>query len=67
MLKLSLLASRQFTAINVVTVAFYGALAAAGYLLVLQWLAYACPAERDQRCTDAAHRREHQEDQRRTG
>jgi hypothetical protein len=36
MLKLSLLASRQFTAINVVTAAFYGALAAAGYLLALQ-------------------------------
>jgi EmrB/QacA subfamily drug resistance transporter len=36
MLKLSLFASRQFTAINVVTVVFYGALAAAGYLLVLR-------------------------------
>lgn len=35
MLKLSLFASRQFTAINVATVVFYGALAAAGYLLVL--------------------------------
>ena len=35
-LKLSLFASRQFTAINVVTVVFYGALAAAGYLLVLR-------------------------------
>jgi EmrB/QacA subfamily drug resistance transporter len=36
MLKLSLFASRQFTAINVATVIFYGALAAAGYLLVLR-------------------------------
>jgi EmrB/QacA subfamily drug resistance transporter len=36
MLKLSFFASRQFTAINVATVVFYGALAAAGYLLVLQ-------------------------------
>jgi EmrB/QacA subfamily drug resistance transporter len=36
MLKLSLFASRQFTAINVATVLFYGALAAAGYLLVLR-------------------------------
>ncbi len=35
MLKLSLFASRQFSAINVATVVFYGALAAAGYLLVL--------------------------------
>jgi EmrB/QacA subfamily drug resistance transporter len=36
MLELSLFASRQFTAINVATVAYYGALAAAGYLLVLR-------------------------------
>jgi MFS family permease len=36
MLKLSLFASRQFTAINFATVIFYGALAAAGYLLVLR-------------------------------
>jgi EmrB/QacA subfamily drug resistance transporter len=36
MLRLSLFASRQFDAINVTTVLFYGALAAAGYLLVLQ-------------------------------
>ena len=36
MLKLSLFASRQFTAINIATVVFYGALAAAGYLLVLR-------------------------------
>jgi MFS family permease len=36
MLKLSLFASRQFTAINISTVVFYGALAAAGYLLVLR-------------------------------
>ena len=36
MLKLSLFRSRQFTAINVATVVFYGALAAAGYLLVLR-------------------------------
>lgn len=36
MLKLSLFASRQFSAINLATVLFYGALAAAGYLLVLR-------------------------------
>jgi len=36
MLKLSLFASRQFTAINAATVGYYGALAAAGYLLVLR-------------------------------
>ncbi|GAA3383665.1 DHA2 family efflux MFS transporter permease subunit [Cryptosporangium minutisporangium] len=36
MLRLSLFASRQFTATNVTTVLFYGGLAAAGYLLVLQ-------------------------------
>lgn len=36
MLKLALFASRPFTAINVATVAYYGALAAAAYLLVLQ-------------------------------
>jgi EmrB/QacA subfamily drug resistance transporter len=36
MLKLSLFESHQFTAINVATVIFYGALAAAGYLLVLR-------------------------------
>ncbi|MCW2984386.1 MAG: transrane efflux protein, partial [Conexibacter sp.] len=36
MLRLSLFTSRQFDAINVTTVLFYGALAAAGYLLVLQ-------------------------------
>jgi MFS family permease len=36
MLKLSLFESRQFSAINVATVLFYGALAAAGYLLVLR-------------------------------
>ncbi|TQS41905.1 DHA2 family efflux MFS transporter permease subunit [Cryptosporangium phraense] len=36
MLRLSLFGSRQFDAINVATVLFYGALAAAGYLLVLQ-------------------------------
>lgn len=36
MLKLSLFESRQFTAINIATVVFYGALAAAGYLLVLR-------------------------------
>jgi MFS family permease len=36
MLELSLFASRQFTAINAATVVFYGALAAAGYLLVLR-------------------------------
>jgi EmrB/QacA subfamily drug resistance transporter len=35
MVKLSLFRSRQFTAINVATVVFYGALAGAGYLLVL--------------------------------
>jgi EmrB/QacA subfamily drug resistance transporter len=36
MVKLSLFSSRQFTAINVATVVFYGALAAGGYLLVLR-------------------------------
>lgn len=36
MLRLSLFASRQFDAINVTTVLFYGALSAASYLLVLQ-------------------------------
>jgi EmrB/QacA subfamily drug resistance transporter len=36
MLKLSLFASRQFTVINVATVLLYGALAAAGYLIVLR-------------------------------
>lgn len=36
MLRLSLFRSRQFDAINVATVLFYGALAAGGYLLVLQ-------------------------------
>ncbi len=36
MLRLSLFRSRQFDAINVATVLFYGALGAAGYLLVLQ-------------------------------
>jgi EmrB/QacA subfamily drug resistance transporter len=36
MLRLSLFGSRQFDAINVTTVLFYGALAAASYLLVLQ-------------------------------
>jgi EmrB/QacA subfamily drug resistance transporter len=36
MLRLSLFTSRQFDAINVVTVLFYGGLAAASYLLVLQ-------------------------------
>lgn len=36
MLRLSLFASRQFDAINVVTVLFYGALTAAGYLLVVE-------------------------------
>src|SRR3954469_7139142 len=36
MLRLSLFASRQFDAINVVTVLFYGALTAAGYLIVVQ-------------------------------
>jgi len=35
MLNLSLFASRQFSAINVATIVLYGALAAAGYLLVL--------------------------------
>ena len=36
MLKLSLFASRQFDAINGTTVLFYGAVSAAGYLVVLQ-------------------------------
>jgi EmrB/QacA subfamily drug resistance transporter len=36
MLRLSLFGSRQFDAINVTTVLFYGSLAASGYLLVLQ-------------------------------
>jgi EmrB/QacA subfamily drug resistance transporter len=36
MVRLSLFGSRQFDAINVTTVLFYGALAAGGYLLVLQ-------------------------------
>jgi EmrB/QacA subfamily drug resistance transporter len=36
MLRLSLFASRQFDAINVTTVVFYGALSAASYLLILQ-------------------------------
>jgi EmrB/QacA subfamily drug resistance transporter len=36
MLKLSLFRSRQFSAINLATVVFYGALAAGGYLLVLR-------------------------------
>jgi EmrB/QacA subfamily drug resistance transporter len=36
MLRLSLFESRQFDAINVVTVLFYGALTAAGYLLVVE-------------------------------
>ena len=36
MLRLSLFRSRQFSAINVTTVLFYGALGSAGYLLVLQ-------------------------------
>jgi EmrB/QacA subfamily drug resistance transporter len=36
MIRLSLFASRQFDAINVTTILFYGALAAAGYLLVLE-------------------------------
>ena len=36
MLRLSLFASRQFDAINVVTVLFYGALTAASYLLVVE-------------------------------
>jgi len=36
MVRLSLFRSRQFDAINVTTVLFYGALAAAGYLLVIE-------------------------------
>ena len=36
MLRLSLFASRQFTAINATTVLFYGGLSAAGYLLVIE-------------------------------
>jgi EmrB/QacA subfamily drug resistance transporter len=36
MLRLSLFASRQFDAINLVTLLFYGALSAAGYLIVVQ-------------------------------
>ncbi len=36
MLRLSLFRSRQFDAINVATVLFYGALAAAGYVLILE-------------------------------
>ena len=36
MLRLSLFASRQFDAINAATVLFYGALSAAGYLIVVQ-------------------------------
>ena len=36
MLRLSLFASRQFDAINVMTVLLYGALYAAGYLIILQ-------------------------------
>ncbi|MFL5912471.1 MAG: DHA2 family efflux MFS transporter permease subunit [Gaiellaceae bacterium] len=36
MLKLSLFASRQFDAINVATILFYGALTAAGYLFVVE-------------------------------
>jgi MFS family permease len=36
MLRLSLFRSRQFDAINITTLLFYGALSAAGYLLVLQ-------------------------------
>ena len=36
MLPLSLFASRQFSAVNVTTILFYGALSAASYLLVLQ-------------------------------
>jgi EmrB/QacA subfamily drug resistance transporter len=36
MLRLSLFASRQFDAINVATILFYGALAAAGYLIVVE-------------------------------
>ena len=37
MLRLSLFSSRQFDAINLVTVLFYGALTAAGYLLVVEF------------------------------
>jgi EmrB/QacA subfamily drug resistance transporter len=37
MLRLSLFSSRQFDAINVVTLLFYGALTAAGYLLVVEF------------------------------
>jgi EmrB/QacA subfamily drug resistance transporter len=37
MLRLSLFASRQFDAINVVTIFFYGAIAAASYLIVVQF------------------------------
>src|SRR3954447_3400667 len=37
MLRLSLFASRQFDAINVVTIFFYGAIAAASYLLIVQF------------------------------
>ena len=37
MLRLSLFESRQFVAINVTTLLFYGALSAAGYVLVLQF------------------------------
>src|SRR3954447_7712038 len=36
MLRLSLFGSRQFDAINVATILFYGALAAAGYLIVVE-------------------------------
>ena len=36
MLRLSLFSSRQFDAINAATVLFYGALSAAGYLIVIQ-------------------------------
>ena len=36
MLRLSLFQSRQFDAINVATILFYGALSAAGYLIVIQ-------------------------------
>jgi MFS family permease len=36
MLRLSLFSSRQFDAINLVTVLFYGALSAAGYLIVVE-------------------------------
>jgi EmrB/QacA subfamily drug resistance transporter len=36
MLRLSLFASRQFDAINVMTLVFYGALSAASYLVILQ-------------------------------